>query len=37
MFWDGRDEQNKNLPSGVYFISLTKGDEKIVKRIVLMR
>lgn len=35
--WDGKDNNNNILPSGLYFVSLVKGDEKISKRVILMK
>ncbi len=35
--WDGRDDQNKQLSSGVYFLSLTTRDYKDTKKLILLR
>jgi hypothetical protein len=36
--WDGKNEDNHNLSSGIYFVSLKKGDKNLTtKRIVLVK
>lgn len=35
--WDGKDERDKMLPSGVYFMILEAGKEKISEKCVLVR
>ena len=35
--WDGRDDQNRMLGSGVYFIKLTAGDYSESKKVLLFR
>jgi hypothetical protein len=35
--WDGRDDQGREMPSGVYFYSLEAGDESAAGKMVLMR
>ena len=34
--WDGKDDQGKNVSSGVYFYSLETGDFREVKKMVLL-
>jgi flagellar hook assembly protein FlgD len=33
--WDGKDEQGRAVPSGVYFVRLRAGDVAMVKRMLL--
>jgi flagellar hook assembly protein FlgD len=35
--WDGKDEEGRNLPSGVYFCRLESQKFKTVRKVVLMR
>jgi len=35
--WDGRDDQNRKLGSGVYFITLQNSDSKIVEKAILLK
>lgn len=35
--WDGRDERGRNLPSGAYFCCLVSGDERLVRKVSLLR
>jgi hypothetical protein len=35
--WDGRDERDKALPSGVYFLIMEDGREKVGKKCMLIR
>ena len=35
--WDGKNEQGKNLPSGVYYYSLTSSFEKVVQKMTLLK
>jgi flagellar hook assembly protein FlgD len=35
--WDGRDQQNKLLPSGIYFYRLNVADYEITKRMILLK
>jgi uncharacterized delta-60 repeat protein len=37
VFWDGTDQSNRQLPSGVYFIQLDTGDYQEVEQILLIR
>jgi hypothetical protein len=35
--WDGRDNLNKKLPNGVYFLKFHAGDYKETKKVILLR
>jgi flagellar hook assembly protein FlgD len=35
--WDGRDDQGRNVASGIYLYQLTSGSFRQVKKLVLMR
>ncbi|MDD2890045.1 MAG: FlgD immunoglobulin-like domain containing protein [bacterium] len=35
--WDGHDKTNKPLSSGIYFCSLTSGNQKIINKMILMK
>lgn len=35
--WDGKDNADKSLPSGIYYIRLVSGAQNITKRVVLIR
>ncbi len=35
--WDGRDERGTALPAGTYFCHLSRGDEKLTRRVMVMR
>jgi flagellar hook assembly protein FlgD len=35
--WNGKDQQGKDLPSGVYLIRLQVGDTQLVKKAMLLR
>jgi hypothetical protein len=35
--WDGTDNQNRRLPSGVYFVCMETQDIKLVEKVVLLR
>ena len=35
--WDGRDESGRRLANGVYFVELRAGDERQVRRAVLLK
>jgi hypothetical protein len=35
--WDGTDQADRKLPSGVYFIQLTAGAESVVEKVLLVR
>jgi hypothetical protein len=35
--WDGRDEMNQYVPSGIYFVSLTSRDFTTTKKMILLR
>ncbi len=37
IFWDGRDETEKDVASGLYFYILTAGGQKIAKKLVYVR
>jgi flagellar hook assembly protein FlgD len=37
IFWDGKDDSGRRLPSGVYFVRLEAGDFKQVEKAVLLR
>jgi hypothetical protein len=37
VIWDGKDENNKKLPSGVYFCALKAGDYSKTKKIVFLK
>ncbi len=36
VFWDGRDEKNTLVSSGIYFVKLTQGNRSITKKVVLL-
>jgi hypothetical protein len=35
--WDGADDRNKEVPSGIYFYRLTAGDMKQTRKMILMK
>ncbi len=35
--WDGRDDQSRRLPSGIYFLKFTAGDYKATEKLVLIK
>jgi hypothetical protein len=35
--WDGRDDQDRPLPAGVYFIRAVAGTQEAIRKIVLIR
>lgn len=35
--WDGTDQQGRNLPLGMYLVSMTAGEQKITRRTMLVR
>jgi hypothetical protein len=35
--WDGRNDSDQRLPSGVYFLQLDAGDNRLVRKVVLQR
>jgi hypothetical protein len=35
--WNGRDEQGRMLPAGIYFCRLTAGDYRATRKVVLQR
>ncbi|KPK67995.1 hypothetical protein AMJ87_12570 [candidate division WOR_3 bacterium SM23_60] len=35
--WDGRDDQNRILPAGVYFVVLETGSDEIMEKTILVR
>jgi photosystem II stability/assembly factor-like uncharacterized protein len=35
--WDGKDDNGRNLPSGVYYLRLVRGNEEEVRKLVLLR
>ncbi|MEO0126295.1 MAG: T9SS type A sorting domain-containing protein [candidate division WOR-3 bacterium] len=35
--WDGRDESNHELPSGIYFCELEVGGQRLTKKMILLR
>ena len=35
--WDGKDDQNKQMPSGVYLYQMKAGDRVVTKRMSLLR
>ncbi|MFH1680775.1 MAG: T9SS type A sorting domain-containing protein [Candidatus Eisenbacteria bacterium] len=37
VFWNGRDEAGRSLPSGVYFVRLRAGEEDITRKVVFLR
>ncbi len=37
LIWDGRDDQNRLLPSGVYFLEVETAGQKATKEIVLLK
>jgi len=37
LFWDGRDEAGQPVASGVYFYRLQSGDQRLTRKLVLMR
>ncbi|MFQ5907199.1 MAG: T9SS type A sorting domain-containing protein, partial [bacterium] len=37
IIWDGSDAGGRELPSGVYFLRLKKGDTSLVKKVVILR
>ncbi|MCK4338676.1 MAG: T9SS type A sorting domain-containing protein [Candidatus Cloacimonetes bacterium] len=37
VFWDGKDENGKQVPSGIYLCKLSIGKETIVRKMVLLR
>ncbi|MCX7995967.1 MAG: T9SS type A sorting domain-containing protein, partial [candidate division WOR-3 bacterium] len=36
-FWDGRDEREKPVPCGVYFLKLKSGDKFLTKRVIFIK
>ncbi len=37
IIWDGTDESNRKLPSGVYFLEFKAGDDKETKKLLLLK
>jgi hypothetical protein len=37
VFWDGTDQSNRQLPSGVYFLRLESGDRQMTHRLLLIK
>ncbi len=37
LVWDGRDERGTSLPAGTYFCRLSMGDEKLTRRVMVLR
>jgi hypothetical protein len=37
VFWDGTDQSNRRLPSGVYFLRLKSGDRQITQHLILVK
>ena len=35
--WDGRDRDGRQVPSGIYFVRLVTGAERIERKVVLLR
>ena len=35
--WDGKDENGKQLPDGIYFYKLTGGEKSLTKKMILLR
>ncbi len=35
--WNGKDEDNKNVSSGLYFIKLRSGSQQITKKVILLK
>jgi flagellar hook assembly protein FlgD len=35
--WDGRDDDGRQVASGVYFYSLVTADERVTRKMVLVR
>jgi parallel beta-helix repeat protein len=37
LIWDGRDDQDRSLPGGMYFVRLQAGNMRAVKKVLLIR
>jgi len=37
VIWDGKDDNENYLPSGIYFVKLKTGDSSQFKKIILLR
>jgi flagellar hook assembly protein FlgD len=37
VFWDGRDDQGKEVRSGVYFLRVVGGVKDITKKVIVVR
>jgi hypothetical protein len=35
--WDGRDDQARDLPSGVYFVRISTGSEVETRKVIKLR
>ena len=35
--WDGRDDRNRQLPNGIYFIELKSGNQSVTEKVIKMR
>jgi flagellar hook assembly protein FlgD len=35
--WEGTDNNGQKVPAGVYFVRLESGDDKEVKKVILLR